>query len=208
MVQQGLTNGAAGAENNVDDAFRQARVVERLDEAQRAQRSITGGLDDDSISRDERREHFPGWDGDGEVPRRDAGDNANGITHGDARLIGKFDGDAVAEETASFTAHVVGHVDAFLHVTAGLFEYLAHFLRHGTRQFLFAAQEQFAGAIEYLTAFGCWHEPPLIKGSASGGDGGIRLGLSGEGKVPEEFACGRVVVGKGLAALSTLPFTP
>src|SRR5262249_3479209 len=147
-------------------------------------------------------------DGDREVPWRDAGNDANGVTRGDARLVGQFDWDAVAEETASFTAHIVGHVNAFLHVATRLSEYLAHFLRHSTCQLLFAAQEQFAGAIEYLTAFGCRHKPPLIKSGTSGGDGGIRLGLSGEGKVPEEFAGRRVVVGKGLAALGALPFTP
>src|SRR6266852_2620965 len=208
MVQQSLANGIARTEDDVDDAFGQASVIQRLDEAQRAQGSIAGGLDDDGITRDERREHFPGWDGDGKVPRRDAGDDANRITYGNARFVGQFHGDAVAEEATSFTAHVVGHVDAFLHVATRLFEYLAHLLRHGTRNFLFAAQEQFANAIEYLTAFGRRHESPFVKGGASGGDGGVRLGLTGEGKVSQEFAGGRVVVGEGLAALGALPFTP
>src|SRR5712691_11068962 len=208
MVQQSLTGGAAGAKDDVDDAFGQASVIERLDEAQRAQRSIAGGFDDNGVARDERREHFPGWDGDGKVPRRDAGDDANRVTRGNARFVGQFDGDAVAEEAASFTTRVVGHVDAFLYVAARLFEYLAHLLRHGARNFLFAAQEQLANAIEYLTAFRRRHESPFVKGGASGGDGGVRLGLTGEGKVSQEFAGGRVVVGEGLAALGALPFTP
>src|SRR5258707_396168 len=141
MVQQSLTGGAAGAKDDVDDAFGQASVIERLDEAQRAQRSIAGGFDDNGVARDERREHFPGWDGDGKVPRRDASDDANRVTRGNACFVGQFDGDAVAEETASFTTHVVGHVDAFLYVAARLFEYLAHLLRHSTRQFSFAAHD-------------------------------------------------------------------
>src|SRR5713101_9860044 len=201
MVQQSLANGIARTEDDVDDAFGQASVVERLDEAQRAHGSIAGGLDDNGVARDERREHFPGWDGDRKVPRRDASDDANRVTRGNACFVGQFDGDAVAEETASFTTHVVGHVDAFLYVAARLFEYLAHLLRHSTRQLLFAAQEQLADAIEYLTAFGRRHESPFVKGGAGGGDGGVRLGLTGEGKVSQEFAGGRVVVGEGLAAL-------
>src|SRR5260370_27734254 len=120
MVQQSLANGIARTEDDVDDAFGQASVIERLYEAQRAQGSIAGGLDDDGITRDERREHFPGWDGDGKVPRRDAGDDANRGTRGNARFVGQFDGDAVAEEAASFAAHVVTHLDCVLHLVTGI----------------------------------------------------------------------------------------
>src|SRR5215470_20421568 len=107
MVQQSLTNGIARTEDDVDDSLGQASIMERLNEAQCAQGSIACRFDDDGIARDERREHFPGWDGDGEIPWRDAGDDANRVTRSNARFVGQFDGDAVAEETASFTTHVI-----------------------------------------------------------------------------------------------------
>jgi len=47
------------------------------------------------------------------------------------------------------------------------------------------ADQQFAGAVENLTAFGRRHQSPALESGAGSGDGGINIGLFGEGKVAQ-----------------------
>ena len=56
--------GLLVAEHDVDHAGRQARLLEDLDEAQRAQRRVLGGLEHHRVAGHHRREDLPRRDGD------------------------------------------------------------------------------------------------------------------------------------------------
>ena len=61
----------AAAGDQVDDALRDAGLLEHLDEVQRRQRRLRRRLEDDGVAADQRRDDLPRRDRHREIPRRD-----------------------------------------------------------------------------------------------------------------------------------------
>ncbi len=71
MRHQRVADRAAGTRNEVDDARREAGLVQQIDELSGDDRRIARRLEYDCIARDERRSRHAGHDREGKVPRRD-----------------------------------------------------------------------------------------------------------------------------------------
>src|SRR5437867_12985217 len=117
---------SARAEHEVEHALRQTRLFENLDETDREQRGVRRRLEDNGIAEDERRHDLPGRDREGEVPRSDGRDYADGAPRAHGPLVGELRRNAVAEPAAAFAGDEVGHAYAPLLVAAGFGDHLAH----------------------------------------------------------------------------------
>ena len=71
-------------------------------------------------------------------------------------------------QAAAFACSVVGAVDRFLHIAAGLLQDFAHLARHVARVFFFIADQYFAGAKKDLSAFRRGRATPTVEGFFGG----------------------------------------
>ena len=153
----------AEAEHDVDHADREPRVLERFDEPQRAQRRVLGRLDHHRIAGHDRREDLPGRDGDREVPRRDAADDAERLAHGHRPLVAQLARHRLAERAATLAGDELPHVDCFLDVAPSLGEHLAHLPGHELRERLLAVLEQLGGTQDDRGARRPRRPPPAVE---------------------------------------------
>jgi hypothetical protein len=160
----------AVAENDVHHAARQSGFGENLHQVVSGERRVFGGLDDDRVATDERRNRFPRWNRHREIPRRDQSCDADWRAHTHCKFVGQLGGSGLAELAAAFASHQVSHVDGFLHVAARFGEHFAHFARHVDREVFFALSENFSGAVENFGAFGRGREAPIFEGALRGVD--------------------------------------
>ena len=138
----------AEAVDDVDDAGREARLGEELDEPFGEEGRVLGRLEDDGVSADERGRELPGRDRDREVPGRDRADDPDRQPDGHLELVAQLGRCRLAEHAASFAGHVDRHVDRLLYVSAGLGEHLPHLVAHQLRELLLVAREQLGEAEE------------------------------------------------------------
>ena len=148
--------------DDVDDAGRDARLVQQLHEALAERRRVGRRLEDDGVPADERGQDLPGRDRDREVPRRDHSDDADRLAHAHVELVAELGRGRLPEEPPALAAHVVGHVDGLLDVPARLGQHLAHLVRHQLRQVLLALGQELREAEEDLAAPRRGHEPPVL----------------------------------------------
>jgi len=187
--------------DDVDDSFRQARVVEGAHEIEGGERRILRGLDDAGVAADHRGQQFPRRDGHREVPGRDHAADADGLAHGHGKLVGHFRRDRGAEEASAFASVVVGGVDGFLHVAAGFGEDLAHLAGHFLGIVFLALDEDFGGAENNLSPAGRRDETPLGEGALGGVDGGVDVVFVRFLEDADQVAgVGGIAVFEGLAA--------
>ena len=78
-VHQRAAQFAARAGDEVDHALGNARLVQRLHDAPRAQRRGRGRLEHHGVAADQRRRQLPGRNGAGEIPRRDQPHHADRV---------------------------------------------------------------------------------------------------------------------------------
>ena len=206
MFKEGHAGGGAAAADEVDDAGREARIDERLDEVVDGERRIGSGLDDAGVACDQRGKELPRRNGHGEVPRGDEADHADGHADAHGELVLQLAGGGDAEEAAAFAGYVEGFVNGLLHVAAGFSEHLAHFAGHVARVFFLVLDEIVACMEKDLGAFGRGNEAPRGKGFFGGGNGQVHiLGVrGGEGADDVGVVCGVEVQG-GLAACGREP---
>ncbi len=167
---------ASGAEDEVDHALGQTRLLENLDEAHREQRRVRRRLEDDGVAKDERGHDLPGRYREGEIPRGDRSDHADRVPHAHRPFVGKLRRHDVAELTAPLAGDVVGHVDALLDVAAGFGKHLAHLARHLAREVVLAREHDLAGAIEDLSALRGGVETPTVEGAPGRIHGAVYVG--------------------------------
>ena len=75
MAGQGIAQCPAGSSDDIEDARRQTSLGQYLGQFQRQQRGIAGRLEHDRVPGHQRRQTFPGGNGDREVPGRNRGDD-------------------------------------------------------------------------------------------------------------------------------------
>ena len=134
MAHEPVADGASSPVHDVDDALRDAGLVEELDEALAESGRVGRGLEDDGVPGDERGRDLPGRDRDREVPRRDHADDADRHPDRHLELVAELGRRRLPEEAPALAAHVVAHVDRFLDVAAGLGLDLPHLVRHEVGQ--------------------------------------------------------------------------
>ena len=93
-------SGRAGDE--VEHAFRQSARDERFREPVAAQRRVGGGLEHHRVAADKGRRDLARGDRDGEVPRRDDGDDAERLAHRVDQHVGVVLREALAAERLAF----------------------------------------------------------------------------------------------------------
>ena len=93
MIEQGLADHGAGADDEVEDTGRNAGAGDDLGQRMRGARHQLGGLEHDSVAVAERGRDLPGGDRDREIPGRDHADDAH-------RLTGELDVDAGTDGSA------------------------------------------------------------------------------------------------------------
>ena len=191
---------AAEPVHEVDDAVGHAGLDEQLDEALREHRRVVRGLEDDGVPAHERRHDLPRGDRDGEVPRRDDADDADGLPNAHLELVGQLGGRRVAEQATAFAGHVVAHVDRFLDVAACLGEHLPHLARHEVRELVLRLGDERAEAEEDLAALRRRYEPPARVRLLRGVDGAIDVVRRRPWERPDQVTVGGAAALERLAA--------
>ena len=177
MLGQRRADFRAEAGHDVDDAFRDAGVGQRLHQVEGGERSVLRRLDHAGVAADYGGQQLPRRDGHGEIPGRDHAADADGLADGHGELVGQLRRHGRAEEAAAFAGVVVGGVDGFLHVAAGFFQHLAHFAGHVAGVIFFALDQDLGGAEDHLGAAGRGHQTPLGEGALGRIHGGVHVCL-------------------------------
>jgi hypothetical protein len=115
----------ARAVDQVGHARRQAGIRQALEEADGGERGIGGGLKDDDVAGDQGRRQLPGRDGDGEVPRRDEGDDAQRLAKGVEEGVAAVGGDGPASQPAPLAGEEVEYLRRAQRLPSRLAEGLA-----------------------------------------------------------------------------------
>ena len=169
------------------------------------------GVSDDGLKTtvlpvDERRHRLPARDRHREVPGRDDPGDAERLADAHRPLVGELRRDRVAGHPAALAGHQVGDVDAFLDVTAGLGDDLAHLAGHRPGEpFLVLCHER-PERVQDLAALGGRRAAPHRPGRLGGLDGHRDVGLRALLEAPDDVArVGRIAALERLARRSTRP---
>jgi hypothetical protein len=133
------------------------------------------GLNTTEFPADERREDLPRGDGHGEVERRDDAAHADGPAIGHGPLVAQLARNGVAEQAAAFRRGVVGRVDPFLHIAAGLRQDLAHLPGHGPGDLFLARRHEVADATKDIPALRGGHLAPGLEATLRRVDGPLHV---------------------------------
>src|SRR5579859_2863927 len=101
--------------HDVNDSFRNAGFEEQLAQTERRKGSLLGGLEDDAVAGGEGGAEFPCGHEEGEIPRDNLGNNADGLTQGEgmearAGSVGYANGNGVAFDLSCPASHVLKQV--------------------------------------------------------------------------------------------------
>ena len=199
MPHEPLADRAPAAVDDVDDAVRDAGLGEELDEALPERGRVRRRLEDDGVPGDERGRDLPGRDRDREVPRRDDADDADRHPDGHLELVPKLGRGRLPEEAPALAAHVVAHVDRFLHVAAGLGLHLPHLVRHEVGELGLVVGDELREAEEDLAALRCRDEAPLRERRLRGRDRAVDVVGAGAREGADQLAVGGARRVEGLA---------
>ena len=199
MPDEPVADRAAPAVDDVDDPLRNAGFVEQLDEALPERRCVGRRLEDDRVSGDECGCDLPRGDRNREVPRRDDADDADGHPDRHVELVRELGGRRLAEEAPAFAAHVVAHVDRFLHVAAGLRLDLPHLVGHQIGDLGLVLVKELREAEEDLAATWSRHESPVLERLFRSSDGTIDVLGARLRERPDELAVGGARAVEGLS---------
>ncbi len=176
-----VDDGGAGVAvplDEVEHAVGDAGVDHHLGDSLATPRRLFGGLPDDGVALDERDRHVPERDGDREVPRGDAADDAARL----AAHVGVFRGDLARDDVTVGVPGVAGgpldHVVGLDHVGPTLAYLLATLFRDDLAELVGAVAEFVVHVPQHLRAVDVRHRTPLLEGLVGGRDGlaDVRLG--------------------------------
>ena len=179
---------SAKSGHDVDDALGQASVGKRANQVEGRKRRVLRRLNDASIAADDRRQQLPRRNRHGEIPRRDHAADADGLAHGHGELVRHLRRHGGAEQPAAFAGVVVGGVDGFLHVAAGLGQNLAHLAGHFASVLFFALDQNLGRAENDLSPSRCGNQSPFGEGALGGVDGGIHVSFGRFLEDPDQVA--------------------
>jgi hypothetical protein len=200
MLDEALADDAPSAVHDVEDAGRQAGVLENLDEPLGERGRVRRGLEDDRVAADERGRDLPAGDSDGEVPGRDRTDDSDRQADAHLELVRHLRGRRLSEHAPALTGHVVGHVDGFLDVAASFGAHLAHLLHHQVGELVLVLDERLRDAEEDLGALRRRDEAPALVGLLRGFDRPVCVLGRRPRELADQVARGRIRALEGLPA--------
>ena len=160
----GVAEGGAGAGAEVDDAVGQAGLFEDFDEFGGDGGRVDRGLEDDGVAGDDGGGGHAGHDGEGEVPRRNDGADAERNVEELVALAGILDGRGGVVEAQRFAGVELEEVDGLAYVGVGFGPVLADLVGEPRAELEFALANECCGAEEQRGAL-------LRRGSAPGLEG-------------------------------------
>ena len=162
VLRERVADLLAAAGDEIDDARRDARLLEDLHEIDRRERRQRRRLEHDRVAADQRGNDFPRRDRHRKIPRRDDRADAQRLADRHRELVAQLGRDGLAVLPPPFTRDEEGHVDRFLHVAARLVEHLSHLARHVAGERLLAVGNQLRGAEQDLRASRRGHQTPVL----------------------------------------------
>src|SRR5215212_4530913 len=175
-LDQALPDLAPRPDDDVHDALGYAGVARDALKLDGGEGRESGGLEDESVPRGQRRGHLPARDREREVPRDDEPDDAGRLAEGDVNAA--RDGDAVAEKALWHPGVVVEGLGDHLHLSARVAYGLACVLRLQPRQVLPLGVEGVGEAAQQTRTICGLDVPPLREGLLRAGDRGVGVLLS------------------------------
>ena len=148
------------AMDQVHDAGRDPGFNEDLNQRGRGRRRVFRRFKDHGISRDKRREDFPGRYRHRKVPRRDQPADTDGHAHSHVKLVRELRRRDHPEEPAPFAGCVVSRVDPFLNIAARLLDNFSHLARHFARYILLPRGHDIPGLANYVPTPRSRHQAP------------------------------------------------
>ncbi len=132
MLDERITDAAAGTRQEIDDTRRHANLLQEIHKAGRNPRGCAGGLEDDRIARDERGGGQADHDGARKVPGRDDGPDPQWDISQRIRLLGEMDEGLRLRQTQRLARIEFQEVDRLGHIGVRLdpaLPYLVDFQR-------------------------------------------------------------------------------
>ena len=180
------------AVDEIEHARRHARVMEAAHEADGRARRFLGALEDDRAAGGERRRDLAHGLGDREIPRREAGDDADRLQdHHVAHAVGAGRDDAAVGAFA-FLGEPVDDVGAAQHFGLGLGEDLALLQRQHGGDGVGALAQEVGGLAQDLAAVEGGGLAPDLEALLGGGDGLVEVAFRGVAELAEGGVLGRI----------------
>ena len=206
MLDQRLTDAAAGTEHQIDHALGHAGFLKQFHQLHRAPGREVGRLHHRGATVGERRADLAYRRQDREIPGRDRGDHTHRLAEGHRQAVALL----AWQRPAFHAAGLAGGKAQFLHRPADLAarfgQDLALFGRDEEGELLGPLLQQFGGAEQDGAALRAGHLAPRLPGAMRGADGAIRVFRGAFGEVAEDLVAPRGVrdghgVGAGLLPL-------
>ncbi len=157
-------------------------------------RRVLRRLEDGGVAFEQAGTEHPQRHGEGEVPRRDDGDDAPRLAAHEGVLLGDLRGQHFADRHAAGAEDVLDHVQAFDDLGPALADDLAALAGHQPGEIVGLALDDLGEVVEQLGAADAAGAPPGRKGGAGGGDRLPRLvGAAGRENAEDLALAGRAV---------------
>src|SRR5260370_42610042 len=137
MLEQFVAKLAARADDDVEDARGDARLLKNLNHSRACEWRERGGLEDDGVPSDQRRSNFPNGDRNGEIPGRDRRYNSKRLLERVGEVPWQLAGQSFAAHAAPLSGHELQDIDGFLDFAQRLLQRLTFFAGHQAREFVF-----------------------------------------------------------------------
>ncbi len=178
----------AVADDHVDHALGQARLMQDGDQGLGRGRGRAGGLDDHGVAEGDGRGDLPGRDGDGEVPRRDQAEHADRLAIGLDFHAGPGRGQVLAVQAQGLAGEELQDAGGAGRLADAFGQGLALFARQQAADDFAPLHQQGPGAIQHIrTDFGRGVGPGT-EGGAGGHDRLIDLGGAALGRAGDHIA--------------------
>ncbi len=197
--------GVAEALDHVEHAVGDARVDHHLGDDLAAPGRLLGGLPDDGVALDERDGHVPERDGDREVPRGDAADDAARLAPHVGVLGGDLRGDHVAVGVPCVAGRPLDHVGGLHHVRAALADLLAALAGDDLAEFVGSVARLVVDVPEHLGPVDVGHRTPLLEGLLRGGDRPLDVRGRPAVELAQRLTGRRILTDERLLALARRP---
>ncbi len=175
MVEHRLTDAGAATHDEVEHALGSAGAHDDFGERMRGAGHEVGGLEHDRIAVAERGRDLPGGNGDGEVPRRDNADDADGLARHldvDARADGT---EFLARDAQGLTGEEVEDLRGAADFADGFRQRFAFLAREQAAEFVAAGGDLGRDLQQHVVAFLRRRARPAVQRGAGGLDGLVDL---------------------------------
>ena len=200
VIEQRLPDHRAGADHEVEHTCRNAGAGDDLGQRMRRARHQLGRLEHHGVAVAEGRRDLPGRDGDGEVPRRDDADDADGLARDLNADAGTDRGDRLARKAQRLAGEELEDLPGAGRFADALGQGLALFTAEQRAELLAAGEDLVGGLAQDGMSLQEAGARPHGERRLGRRDRPGRIGGTGAGVVPDDLiGIGGVDVGNALA---------